>query len=332
MTKILKRRFIGLIAISTLLFLAPLFSLKAMTVSPVRLELSGDPGTIVNGSFKATNDEENDQVLYTIFENFEASGETGSPSFKPGDSEGLASWITAPSSVTIAPGENKNIDFTITIPADAEAGGYFSAIFLATAPPNSNSNELAIGSRIGTLLLFRVNGDIIEGGDLIEFATKDAQKWYSALPINFYYRFQNSGADRVFPKSTLTIKNMIGRSTAVIDANQAEGNVLPGSIRRFEVWWQDKDDASLIPGPQPENQSFFETIKYQWNNFAFGRYSSKLDVTYGANDKTVSSNFSLFVFPWQLLLVEMGILLIAFFLLSFLFKKYNRWIIKKSRS
>lgn len=332
MTKIFKRRFLGFIAISALIFLFPLYSLKAMTVSPVRLELSGDPGTIVNGSFKAINDEENEQILYTVFENFEASGETGSPSFKPGAKEGLASWITSPSSVTVAPGESKNIDFTVAIPADAEAGGYFAAIFLATVPPSSNPNELAIGSRIGTLLLFRVNGDIVEGGDLIEFSTKNKQKWYSALPINFYYRFQNTGADRVFPKSTLTVKNMVGRTTAEINANQAEGNVLPGSVRRFEVWWKNKVDTSIVSEPQPDNQSFFETIKYQWNNFAFGRYTANLDITYGSNDKSVNSSFSLFVFPWQLLMVEIAIIIIGFLLLTFLFKKYNRWIIKKSRS
>lgn len=165
------RRLLSILGISTLLFLLPFLHSHAMTVSPVRLELSGEPGATVGGNFKIFNDEKETKTLYTTFENFEASGETGSPSFKPSQ-EGLASWITAPQSIEIPAGESKTIDFAITIPAKAEPGGYFAAIFIGTTPPSSNPSELAIGSRIGTLVLFRVNGNIVENGSLLEFATE----------------------------------------------------------------------------------------------------------------------------------------------------------------
>ncbi|QQS60082.1 hypothetical protein IPN41_03060 [Candidatus Falkowbacteria bacterium] len=325
------RRLLSFFGISAVLFLLPFFSLQAMTVSPVRLELSGDPGTSVGGNFKIFNDEKESKTLYTAFENFEASGETGSPSFKP-SKEGLASWITAPTSIEVPAGESKTVDFAITIPDGTEPGGYFAAIFVGSTPPNSNPNELAIGSRIGTLVLFRVNGDIIENGSLLEFATKDKKKWHNALPVNFYYRFQNSGADRVFPKSSLTINNIIGQDKAVIDANATEGNVLPGSIRRFEVWWKSKSDTSVVPKSQPSDLSFLDSIKYQWNNFAFGRYTADLRINYGNKGDVATGSFAFFVFPWQLILVEVLLLLIGFFLIRFIFRRYNRWIIKKARS
>ncbi len=331
MTILTNRRLISIFGISTLLFLLPFFYLQAMTVSPVRFELSGDPGTTVGGNFKVFNDEKETKTLYTGFENFEASGETGSPNFKPSE-EGLASWISAPQSIEIPAGESKTVDFAITIPAEAEPGGYFAAIFVGTTPPNSNPNELAIGSRLGTLLLFRVNGDITENGSLLEFSTENKKKWFNALPISFFYRFQNSGADRVFPKSSLTIKNTFGRDRAVVDANPTEGNVLPGSIRRYEVWWKSKSDTSVIPKPQPSDLSFIDTIKYQWNNFALGRYKANLHIDYGSKGEVATSSFVVYVIPWQLLLIEILILLIGFFLVKFIFKRYNRWIIKKARS
>lgn len=331
MTFFSNRRLLSFFGICAVLFLLPFSFLQAMTVSPVRLELSGDPGTSVGGNFKIFNDEKEAKTLYTAFENFEASGETGSPSFKAGK-EGLASWITAPASIEIPAGESKTVDFAITIPEGTEPGGYFAAIFVGSTPPSSNPTELAIGSRIGTLVLFRVNGDIIENGSLLEFATKDNKKWFNALPINFYYRFQNSGADRVFPKSSLTIKNIIGQDKDVIDANATEGNVLPGSIRRFEVWWKSKGDSSVIPKTQPLDLTFIETLKYQWNNFAFGRYTANLNINYGNKGDVASDSFALFVFPWQLILIEVLILVIVFFLIKFIFKRYNRWIIKKARS
>lgn len=311
--------------------LFPLGALHAMTVSPVRVELNGDPGKTVTGTFKVFNEEKEARTLYTAFENFEASGETGSPSFKPG-TEGLASWISAPRAVDVPAGQSTEVNFSVAIPANAEAGGYFAAIFVANVPPSNNPNEVVIGSRVGTLLLFRVNGDIEEGGSLLEFGTKDKQTFFTALPISFYYRFQNSGADRVFPKSSLTIKNTIGRTTTVLDANPAEGNVLPGSIRRFEVWWRDKDDSKSLTQGVPADLSFFETVSYQWNNFAFGRYSANLEIAYGTKGETVSKSMSLFVLPWQLLLVELLVLALVIFIGRFIIKRYNTWIVKRARS
>ncbi len=313
-----------------LLLLAPLFQARAMTISPVRLEISGDPGATVGGFFKIINDEAEEKTLYTVFQNFEAMGESGSPSFVTAK-EGLATWITAPDKITVAPGETKIVDFSVTVPADAEPGGYFSAIFLGTNPPAENPNQLSIGARIGTLLLFRVSGDVEEGASLLEFATKDNQKWFSALPINYYYRFQNTGADRVMPKGELVIKNTFGMKTKVQNANPVQGNVLPKSIRRFELWWQ-KDSEEAAAKPQPENLGFFSSIKYQWSNFAFGRYVAHLDLKYGSTDEVVKSSFAVFIFPWQLLLTELLALLIIIFILRFVIKRYNNYVIKRARS
>ncbi len=324
------RVFWGVI-IGGLILAIPLFQAKAMTVSPVRVELSGDPGQTVGGFFKIINEEQEAKTLYTLFENFEAMGETGSPSFKPGK-DGLASWLSAPQEVVVGPGETKTIDFSVNIPASAEPGGYFAAIFLATNPPNTDASQLTIGARIGTLLLFRVNGDIKEGGALLEFKTKDNKTWFNALPVNYYYRWQNSGNDRVMPKGTLTIKNLFGMTTKVIDANSVQGNVLPQSIRRFELWWQKNDQTEKIPTLQPDNQSFLETIKYQWNNFALGRYKANLDLQYGSQDNKIAADLAVFVFPWQLLSVELLALVIIVFILIFIIKRYNHWVIRRARS
>lgn len=317
------------IFVGGLLLVSPLFQAQAMTISPVRLEISGDPGATVGGFFKVINDEAEEKTLYTVFQNFEAMGETGSPSFVTA-SDGLATWITAPEKITVAPGETKIVDFSVTVPADAEPGGYFSAIFLGTNPPAENPNQLSIGARIGTLLLFRVSGDVEEGASLLEFATKDSKKWFSALPINYYYRFQNTGADRVMPKGELVIKNTFGMETKVQNANPVQGNVLPKSIRRFELWWQKNSDEASAE-PQPENLGFVSSVKYQWNNFAFGRYVAHLDLKYGTTDEVVKSSFAVFVFPWQLLVTELLALLILIFILRFVIKRYNSYVIKRSR-
>lgn len=323
-------RRLGMLALVSVVLSIPFVSVKAMTVSPVRIELSGNPGTSVSGVVKVINDEKEAKTLYTSVENFEALGETGTPNFRPGG-DGLASWIKTEKEVSVDPGQTKTINFTVQIPSAAEPGGYFAAIFLGTNPPaTNNESQLTIGSRIGSLLLFRVNGNIKENGALLEFGTKNKKTFFNALPVNFYYRFQNSGADRVLPKGTLTIKNIFG-SQKVLDPNPTQGNVLPKSIRRFELWWQ-KNDSSLLASPQPENQGFIEAAKYQWHNFAFGPYTAELNLQYGSKNETATSSFKLFVFPWQLLFIEFIGLLLTIFILRFIVKKYNRWVIKKARS
>lgn len=329
--KIFNIRRLGLaLIVGGLLLVIPFLQARAMTVSPVRLELSGDPGTTVGGFFKVINEENEAKTLYTSFENFEAMGESGSPNFvKTG--EGLATWLNAPKEITVGPGETKVVDFAITIPASAEPGGYFAAIFLGTNPPSQDQSQLSIGARIGTLVLFRVNGDIEEGGALLEFGTKNQKKWFSALPINLYYRFQNTGADRVLPKGNLEIKNIFGQTVKNLNPNPTQGSVLPRSIRRFEVWWQ-KGDSEGVPTEQSGQQGFFEAAAYQWNNFALGRYTANLGIVYGTSNDNAVANFSFFVLPWQLLTIIILAIVITWLLLRFIIKRYNRFIIKRARS
>ncbi len=313
-----------------LLFLISTSSVQAMTVSPVRLEMSGDPGTEVSGYFKVINEESEAKTLYTSFENFEAMGETGSPSFRAG-TDGLATWINAPAQVTVEPGETKNIDFSIEIPAGTEPGGYFAAIFLGTTPPSENPNELSIGARIGTLVLFRVNGYIDESASLLEFDTAEGRRLFSSLPVGFYYRFQNGGGDRIMPRGDLVIRNVFGSETAVINANPVQGNILPRSIRRFEISWS-KGEQQPTAVEKTEGKGFFEMAGYQWSNFAFGRYTADMALAYGSANEQVNGTVSFFVIPWQLLIVIVFGLAIILFILLYGIKRYNRFIIQRARS
>ena len=56
-------------------------SAQALTVSPARAELAGDPGQTISDSFIVINEQNVDQTFYTSVENFESSGESGTPNF-----------------------------------------------------------------------------------------------------------------------------------------------------------------------------------------------------------------------------------------------------------
>lgn len=303
-------------------FLFFIFSVEALTVSPVRLEISGDPGQTLQSEIILINEGKEAQTFYSSFENFEAKGETGTPYFTPG-TEGLATWIKAPSEITLEPQEIKTIPFTIEIPQNAEPGGHFAAIFWGSQPPEvKEGGQIMVGTKTGILVLLSVSGEIKGQGGILEFYTKDKKKIFTSLPISFIYRFQNTFGNRIKPEGEIKIKNLFGRTTTLLNANKIEGNVLPKSIRKFEVIWETLNNAKKI--------GFFGVAKKQWKDFHFGRYLGYLNLKNPSTGDEFKSSYSFFIIPWQLLTVVIIIVLIITVLSTIGVKKYNRWIISKA--
>jgi hypothetical protein len=295
---------------------------QALTVSPARLEINVDPGMVSENEFTVINEQDAEQTFYTSIENFEAQGESGTPNFTP-TKDGLAAWVKVAESVTLKKGEKVKIPFTVNVPTDADAGGHFAAIFLSTIPPSTNAGEVAVGAKIGMLMLVRVSGEIKEDGGVRSFLLKNGGHFSTTLPVDFVYRFNNNGNDRAKPEGTINIRNTFGITTESLNANEREGNVLPNSVRRFEVRWG-KEDAL------PASASFFSFVKYEMRNFAFGIYFANLDLTFGLTGKTNSSLYFV-IFPWHLFIIVLLIAGIIYLALSFALKRYNQFIIKQAR-
>lgn len=292
----------------------------ALTLSPVRLELSGDPGTTLTGEFTVTNEQNTSQIIYPSYENFTSNGESGAPVFSD-KKIGLDTWISVgPSQLSVGPGQSITVPYTITIPKDANPGGYFAAIFWGTSSP-SDTTQVSIGAKIGMLVLLRVNGNILESAGITSFDRNDHGFFYTTLPVELRYTFRNSGGDRVEPHGTITIRDTFFVPSATLDANRVQGNVLPGSTREFTTDWV------VYKAPEPVS-GFFGTVRYEWQNFALGLYRARLDLAYGS-DSHVNRTAWFFVFPWQLLLCLCVGLLAIWQIGRMLITRYNRYIIKK---
>jgi hypothetical protein len=300
------------------LFFVLVSSAQALTIAPARIEITGDPGRTSTGEIVVTNEEDTGRTFYTSVQNFEARGETGTPNFTDG-SVGLASWVTVTDQVVLAPGEKVTVPFSVTIPEGAEPGGHFAAIFLSTVPP-SDGAQVAIGAKIGVLILLRVSGEVTEEGGISDFGP--LKRFVFSLPVQFSYRFTNTGGDRVNPRGEVTIRNMIGLKTDTFAANPTEGNVLPGSTRKYETSWGDPNEA--------HGEGFFGALAYEWKHFALGPYFAKLDLAYGVNGEAKESTWFI-VLPWHLLTVLLLILVVAFPVFRILVRRYNRWVISKAQ-
>lgn len=322
----------SLFRISLLIILMGFYSnAEALTVSPAKLEITGDPGTVVTGEIELFNEQDTPKTFFTSYENFEPQGDTGAPYFVGGE-EGLATWINTPVSVELQPGERIAIPYSITIPTDASAGGYFSAIFLSNQPPVSESGgEVTIGGKIGILILLRVSGYVEEKGGLLSFVIKENQRFFTSLPITFEYRFNNQGGDRVSPLGEIKVKNTLRLTSGTLNANKNQGSILPNSERRFEVVWDSETDtAKNLPNLESNQDiSFLDAVKQQIKNFHFGLYTADLNITWGETKQTAHDSYVFFIIPWQLLSVIFGILLIIAFILKKVLKKYNEFVINQ---
>jgi hypothetical protein len=309
------------VALACVIFTSLSFS-SALTISPARIELTADPGSTIANEFTIINEQDAEQTFYTSVENFEAQGESGTPNFTI-SKEGFAGWVQVAEKITLKKNEKAKIQFSVNVPQGADAGGHFAAIFLSTVPPAAKGGEVSVGAKVGMLMLLRVSGDIKEGGGALSFALKDGSHFVTTLPVNFVYRFNNTGNDRVNPVGNVSIKNMLGLETVRLNANPATGNVLPSSTRRFDVTWGTNP-------PLPESASFFSHVAYEFNNFAFGFYFANLSITFGSSGSSDRSTM-LFVFPWHLLLVVFVVLVMIFLFLRAGVKRYNRFIIQQAR-
>lgn len=297
----IKKYFLGILFFSSFLVAG---QVHALTISPARIVLETDPGTTVSGEVILINEQESAQTFYASFENFEANGDSGSPSFTEG-SEGLASWITSDKIVNLAAGETKTVQFSITVPPGTNPGGYFAAVFWGTNPPDQSvGGSVSVGARIGALVLLRVSGDIKEEGGINLFEVVDGKKVFSFLPVAFTYTFRNSGGDRLFPEGTITIRNTMGKEVAILDANEVQGNILPGSVRRFSVRWG--DEPAIPP------KGFFQKLKQELSHFSFGYYKAELRIVYGTQATETTSILRFWIIPWRSILVAFIVGLLLF--------------------
>ena len=290
--------------LSSFQFASAQISGDGLTISPPILELETKPGETYNQIIKITNPTNNLIEVYPQVMNFRASGEGGEPAFYPATEEeanfSLAQWIKFnQSKVALTPEQVVEFNYSIEVPADAEAGGHYGVIFFATQPPKAeeDQSQISISSMIGSLILAKVPGTIIEKGFLESFK---ANRIYLKLPATFQVRISNLGNVHFKPRGDITIKGMFGGESDKIQLNQARGNVLPDSIRKFEEKWN------------PEK-------------IIIGRYTADLRVVYGESEKTLSGQIVFWVLPlWFLLSLGGLILLIVILIIIIKKKRKNR--------
>jgi len=319
---------LGVLIIASFVVLGGAHTASALTVTPPLSELKLTSGETTKTKIKLYNETDKTITLYSEVVNFGASGETGNPTYDfSAEKIGLSTWIDiAPGPINIEAASSAEVAVSIKTPQDAEPGGHYAVVFFSENPP-ADGSQVAIGTKVGTLYLAEVAGDITESGQIEEFSTGKTS--YNRLPVDFIVRFKNTGNVHLRPTGDITIKNMFGNVSDTVNVNVTQAATLPDQIRKYEAEWiKNVIDASDAKG----FSAFWQEYKNEIHNFAFGKYSATAVMTAQATSAAVqdTGTTQFWIIPWHVLLVD-GLALIIFVLLLILvIKKYNTWIISKA--
>ena len=222
----------------------------------------------------------------------------------------MANWIKiSKEPIKLQPNESAALNFTISVPKNAEPGGVYAGILFGTSPPKVEGSAIAISNKVGALILVRIAGDAKEIASLKEFSANG--DFFENPPVEFVVRIENKGNVHVRPKGTIEIKDTFGRKVETLEVNEKDGAVLPESIRKFD---KENDELNWNPG-----------------GFTIGRFTATLTLNYGTPAQQIIGEVSYWVVPWKILLVIGLAIVIAVLLLIWLLKKYNHWIVAKAQ-
>lgn len=290
---------------------------QALEIGPPVINISANPGQTVTTNISLRDISSSALIVRAEVNDFIAGGEDGTPKILLEEGEtspySFKEWMDPLPVLTLEPKELRNLPLTFTVPDNASPGGYYGVVRFTGTPPELEGTGVSLSASLGSLILLTVNGEAKEALSIEEFSVNKEGRggWlFEAAPLTFVQRLKNTGNIHEEPGGLVTVKDMFGNVVATLPINQPPRDILPQSIRKFEV----PLDKTVIG-----------------DRILFGKYTADLTVTYGADKQTVTSSITFWVIPYTLI----GIILIAlvggFIALRFLIRRYNRHIINTSR-
>jgi hypothetical protein len=266
---------------------------NTLKVSPVRTDIEIQPGTSKTVQTTVTNLTKAPITVRPIENDFVSGDERGTPALildtdKYAPTHSLKRFMTPLTDVTIPAGKAKTIGVIITVPKDAQAGGYFGAIRFAPATPDGGGQVNLSGS-VASLILMTVPGEVTEKLNLTDFAIQQNGKtnpfFQSSNDLQASVRFENKGGVQAGPFGKVSVK----KGDKVIyeaDFNNKTPRdmILPDSARRWDI------PLSKIDG--------------------FGQYTVSATFTYGKKNQTIEVAKSFWVIQQSIIIAAIAGLLV----------------------
>lgn len=282
-----------------------------MTLSPVFLNLSTDPGKAITSQFRVTNNNNFSEYLEVVVRKF-VSGDQGPVIQDVSEEDEFADWVSfSEKQFQASPNQTKTIRFTISPPEEASLGYYYSFVIQRITDIQATGQGAAIAGAPALPVLLEVKSPNAKREiQIVDFKTD--KPFYEYLPSNFIITVKNSGNVHIAPSGDIFIDSMFNKDVSILPANKGRGNILPNGQREFTASWDDGFAVRTIKtkdGKEVRNakgEIEYET-SYDFskaNKFRVGRYTANLIMVYdnGERDIPIEAKISFWVIPWKIFL------------------------------
>lgn len=258
---------------------------NTLKISPVRSDISINPGESKTIEVTVTNLTDGDVSVQPYENDFIAKGEDGTPALILDDKQYAPTHslkkFMLPLSVFSVPAHKATIvKVVLNVPKTAQPGGYFGAIRFAPANP-TDGGQVDLSASVASLMLLTVPGPMTEKLNLTDYSVQQNGKsgTYFQNPNNlaFSFRFENKGSVQEAPFGNISVKN--GDKVVYsyeFNSETPRDMVLPDSARRWTV-----------------------PLK---NIGTFGYYTVEGTLTYGSKNETVNISQSFWVIPFAMII------------------------------
>ena len=308
-----------------------------LMISPEIFELQIEKGEIYNGKVKIYNKGKAPIPMEAVTSNFGAEEISGAPTFynnSSGNNEeddilfNPRKWMEIENpNFILDSGETVSIRFTISVPENAEDGGYYTVIFFepkVSASGNLYQNESGVSviPKIGALLLISVGerkkptdasfltvsefsipekfhlkkleDSVINITGLVSTAYAETIKSFSVVEtshLQFNLHIKNNDAYHIKPSGKLAILSNNGKLLGETEIRKT--TILPGRTRQIPVEFNPELPAIVQKLPSPLSNFISK-------NLFFGKYHASLILDVDGISKKEDLIF--WIFPWKFFL------------------------------
>lgn len=220
-----------------------------------------NPGKTYSNKLVVTNNESEPVKIEMVVEPYSVENGSYTPNYSKKTSfTEIVNWIEFDDyDEYLEPGKTVEVGYTAKIPEGIHGGGQYAVIFAQATKAKGDENSIQAVARSGMILFAKVNGDIIEKGEIIDIKTDG---FLLAPPINASLKLTNTGNIDTTAKITVDIENAITgakiysnadspRETSLIpdtekDVNLQFDNVLRLGVMRLTMRVEYLDDTQVI--------------------------------------------------------------------------------------
>lgn len=269
---------------------------NGLVISPGSIEIELSPSEVYRGKYTLTNDDTESRTVkiqaapYTVI-----NSNYGAPSFDDaGKYSQMGQWIKpGVTDMTLAPGETRDINYSIVVPSNPPAGTQYGSV-LVVHEPIGDSGVIKPTTRLSYIITAQMRGG--QTNDRSNISSHNIAGYQPTSPLKASFAVKNEGNVSTTTKYTMTVKNAIN-GTEVYNSGEQQGSVYPESTRSFEV---------------------------KWKGMGVGFYNVGLKISLNGRDHTINQ-FVVAVPIWIFALIGIGILcLVGYAILNYRMVKKAR--------